>query len=121
LESNHDEVELREAPYPWSLKQRIGGSRGHLSNRLAGELAAELAHPNLGGILLAHLSEACNDAVTALGEVERALEGVNFRGRVSVAPQDEPSPWFDVGLLATAARDHGPQIQLFGAVSSPVA
>ncbi|MEE8487704.1 MAG: MBL fold metallo-hydrolase, partial [Gemmatimonadota bacterium] len=58
LESNHDELELREAPYPWSLKQRIGGSRGHLSNRLAGELAAELAHPDLGGILLAHLSEA---------------------------------------------------------------
>lgn len=121
LESNHDEVELREAPYPWSLKQRIGGSRGHLSNRLAGELAAELAHPDLGGILLAHLSEACNDAVTALGEVERALEGVKFRGRVSVAPQDEPSPWFDVGLLATAARDHGPQIQLFQTVNSPVA
>jgi len=117
LESNHDEVDLREAPYPWSLKQRIGGSQGHLSNRLAGELAAELAHPDLGGVLLAHLSEACNDSMTARGEVERALAGVNFRGRVEVAHQDNPSPWFDVGQLMAAARGDGPQIQLCEAVT----
>ncbi len=119
LESNHDEISLREAPYPWSLKQRIGGSRGHLSNRLAGELAAELAHPDLGGVLLAHLSEACNESRTAQREVERALKEVKFRGRVSVADQDEPSPWFDVGRLSAIARSDGPQIPLFEAVTSP--
>jgi phosphoribosyl 1,2-cyclic phosphodiesterase len=117
LESNHDEVDLREAPYPWSLKQRIGGSQGHLSNRLAGELAAELAHPDLGCVLLAHLSEACNDSVTARTEVERALARVNFRGRVAVAHQDKPSPWYDVGRLTAAARSDGPQILLFEAAT----
>ena len=120
LESNHDEISLREAPYPWSLKQRIGGSRGHLSNRLAAELAAELAHPQLGGVLLAHLSEACNESEMALGEVERALRKVKFRGRVTVAQQDEPSPWFDVGQLKAATQDDGPQIYLFEAVNSLV-
>lgn len=120
LESNHDEASLREAPYPWSLKQRIGGSQGHLSNRLAGELAAEFSHRDLGGILLAHLSEACNDSVTALREVERALQDVMFRGHLSVAHQDQPSPWFDVGRLTAAARDDGPQIQLFEVVTSPI-
>ena len=100
LESNHDEVRLREAPYPWSVKQRIGGSRGHLSNRLAAELAAELHHPALGGVLLAHLSQECNDAELARREVERVLRRAKFRGLIAVAAQDEPTDWFDVPTLS---------------------
>lgn len=103
LESNHDEVRLREAPYPWSVKQRIGGSRGHLSNRLAAELAAELHHPALGGILLAHLSQECNEADLARRQVERTLLRAKFRGRLEVAPQDEPTDWFDVPALSERA------------------
>lgn len=112
LEANHDEVRLREAPYPWSVKQRIGGSRGHLSNRLAAELVAELHHPRLGGVLLAHLSQECNEERTAYAEVERALKRVRFRGRLAVASQDEPSEWFDVTRLSDGAV-HGPQLALF--------
>ena len=112
LEANHDEVRLREAPYPWSVKQRIGGSRGHLSNRLAGELAAELYHPLLGGILLAHLSQECNEGDVARAEVERTLKKLRFRGRVAVASQDEPSEWFDVARLSERASN-GAQLALF--------
>jgi phosphoribosyl 1,2-cyclic phosphodiesterase len=115
LEANHDEVRLREAPYPWSVKQRIGGSRGHLSNRLAGELAVELHHEGLGGILLAHLSKECNEARQARTVVERALRAVRFRGRLEVAAQDEPSAWFDVRRLAARAADGGPQLSLWWA------
>lgn len=114
LEANHDEVRLREARYPWSVKQRIGGSRGHLSNRLAGELAADLHHPLLGGILLAHLSQECNDERVARGEVERTLRRVRYRGRLAVAAQDEPSEWFDVERLADRAAN-GPQLALWSA------
>lgn len=113
LEANHDEVSLREAKYPWSLKQRIGGSRGHLSNRLAGDLATELAHPELGGILLAHLSEECNESAIALQEVRRALRRVRYRGTLAAADQAESSPWFDVKALSEIALNHGPQLQLF--------
>lgn len=113
LESNHDEVKLREAKYPWSLKQRIGGSRGHLSNRLAGDLAAELAHPELGGILLVHLSEECNESAAALHDVRRALRRVKYRGTLATAHQEESSPWFDVRALSQVALNHGPQLQLF--------
>ena len=112
LEANHDEVRLREAPYPWSVKQRIGGSRGHLSNRLAGELAAELHHPRLGAVLLAHLSQECNEARQARAVVEQARRKVRFRGRLAVALQDEPSEWFDVARLSDRAA-HGPQLALF--------
>lgn len=111
LESNHDEIRLREAPYPWSVKQRIGGSRGHLSNRLAAELAAELHHPALGGVLLAHLSQECNEAELARREVERVLRRGKFRGLVAVAAQDEPTVWFDVAELSERAAG-GSQLRL---------
>jgi phosphoribosyl 1,2-cyclic phosphodiesterase len=113
LESNHDEVMLRESPYPWSVKQRIGGSRGHLSNRLAAELAVELLHPELGGILLAHLSDECNRPEIALQTVRAWLQRRGFRGTVDVAEQHEPSRLYDVGALADVARCGGPQLQLF--------
>lgn len=113
LEANHDEVRLRQARYPWSVKQRIGGSRGHLSNRLAAELAADLHHAELGGVLLAHLSQECNLAREAKAEVERALKRVRFRGQLAVARQDEPSEWFDVAELAGRATNGGDQLSIW--------
>lgn len=116
LEANHDELRLRESPYPWSVKQRIGGSRGHLSNRLAAELARELAHPELGALLLAHLSQECNDPGLALREVRAALRGVGaarFRGSLAVAGQEEPGAPIDVERAVRAAR-RTPQLSLFG-------
>ncbi|MCG8467370.1 MAG: MBL fold metallo-hydrolase, partial [Gemmatimonadetes bacterium] len=80
LEANHDERLLREGSYPWGVKQRIGGSRGHLSNGHAASLARELAHPRLGGILLAHLSHECNDPDLALGRVADGLLAKRYDG-----------------------------------------
>ncbi len=113
LEANHDEVRLKEAPYPWSLKQRIGGSRGHLSNHLAGELAQELMHPELGGILLAHLSQECNDPRLAESTVRNALKKTDYRGRVSIASQDRPSAPAEISELVARALGRGPQLSLF--------
>jgi phosphoribosyl 1,2-cyclic phosphodiesterase len=112
LESNHDERLLREGPYPWSVKQRIGGSRGHLSNRLAGEFARELAHPRMGGMLLAHLSVECNDPLRALDRVREDLDKVRYEGLLDAAPQEEPTPRYDVEALVRA-RTEGPQLSLF--------
>ena len=119
LEANHDEILLRESPYPWSVKQRIGGSRGHLSNRLVAELARELAHPELGGLLLAHLSEECNAPDLALGQVREALRGTGragFRGSVGVAALEAPTPPIDVEQAVRAGRRRTPQLSLFGSV-----
>jgi phosphoribosyl 1,2-cyclic phosphodiesterase len=112
LESNHDEHLLREGPYPWSVKQRIGGSRGHLSNRLAGEFARELAHPKLAGVLLAHLSAECNDPGRALDRVREDLEKVGYDGVLDAASQTEPTVRYDVEALMRA-RTAGPQLSLF--------
>ncbi|MFA7257703.1 MAG: MBL fold metallo-hydrolase [Kiritimatiellales bacterium] len=60
IEANHDESLLHEANRPWSLKQRIRGNQGHLSNRAAAALMAEIAGDGLQHLFLAHLSADCN-------------------------------------------------------------
>lgn len=113
LEANHDELMLREGPYPWSVKQRIGGSRGHLSNRLAAELAVDLVHTDLAAILLAHLSQECNDPGLARETVTRHLATRGFGGRVDVAPTDSVSEVYDVAALVQETRARTmPQLEL---------
>ena len=99
LESNHDEVLLRECDYPWSVKARIGGSHGHLSNRAAAELMSELFHAELCAVILAHLSERANDPILAKEVVGETLRRLRFRGFVDVAPQEVPLEPIDLGRL----------------------
>lgn len=73
IESNHDEELLRDADRPWSLKQRILGRQGHLSNRQAGELLAEVAGPDLKAVFLSHLSSQCNKPGLAVKTVSDIL------------------------------------------------
>ena len=87
LEANHDEAMLRAGPYPPSVQGRISGRRGHLSNGAAAKLARESATFNLKHVVLAHLSESCNDGALAERTVSEALTGTRFRGKVHVAPQ----------------------------------
>ncbi len=56
LECNHDRQMLHDSTYPASLKQRIGGNYGHLSNQTAGEILNELDKSRLKRIVGAHLS-----------------------------------------------------------------
>jgi phosphoribosyl 1,2-cyclic phosphodiesterase len=111
LEANHDEILLRECAYPWSVKTRIGGSHGHLSNRAAAELATELYHERLGRVVLAHLSEQANHPGMAAEAVGLALERRRFRGAVSVALQNTPLETIDVSALRLQGMP--PQLALF--------
>lgn len=90
LEANHDEVQLRTSAYPAVVQRRIAGSGGHLSNRAAAQLLAELHHPGLSIIVLAHLSAQCNSAADARAAVAAALRRLKFRGTLHIADQDEP-------------------------------
>ncbi len=90
LEANHDEAMLWNGPYPWSVKQRIGSSHGHLSNRASGDLARELFHSGLSAVILAHLSEHCNEGSLAREVVGEVLAGLGYRGTLDVARQDRP-------------------------------
>ena len=99
LESNYDDVLLRESVYPWSVKSRIASSHGHLSNRAAAELATDLAHPGLACVVLAHLSERANHPGLAEESVGLALESVRYRGEMRTGRQDRPLPPIDVSRM----------------------
>ena len=60
LEANHDVRMLETGRYPYPLKQRILGDRGHLSNENCGRLLGEVLHDNLKGVILGHLSKENN-------------------------------------------------------------
>lgn len=90
LEANHDEVQLRTSDYPPMVQRRIAGSSGHLSNRAAAQLLAELCHPGLATVVLAHLSDSCNTVAEARAAVARALRRTGFKGVLHVANQDQP-------------------------------
>lgn len=87
LESNHDPDMLATGPYPASLKQRVGGSLGHLSNAQAGDLLATMDHVPREVVLM-HLSETNNSAQLARCSAEAALghRGTTLR----IAEQRQP-------------------------------
>lgn len=60
LESNHDVDMLKQGGYPWFLKQRILGSRGHLANTDAGWTLARLPRKDHCHAFLAHISQENN-------------------------------------------------------------
>lgn len=96
LETNHDLEMLRNGPYPWSLKQRVAGRHGHLSNEDAALGLNELLCDRLSWVVAYHLSQTNNLpalAAQCLGEV-LAREGCG--AQVAVTAQDEPTPWLEV-------------------------
>ena len=60
VEANHDVKMLQVGPYPYYLKQRILGERGHLSNENSGKLLCRILHDKLQTIVLGHLSKENN-------------------------------------------------------------
>lgn len=103
LESNHDELMLQNGPYPPSVRARIAGRNGHLSNRSAAQIARSVAHGALRHVVLAHLSERCNDPHTALTSMRESIARTRFRGRISAAPQDGIVGPFEPGARRPAA------------------
>ncbi len=65
LECNHDGEMLLQGGYPASLKQRVGGRHGHLSNTQAAELLSRLDRSKLQHLVAAHLSEENNQPALA--------------------------------------------------------
>jgi phosphoribosyl 1,2-cyclic phosphodiesterase len=112
VESNYDPCLLRDGPYPWSLKERILGPYGHLSN----DDAARLLEKGLGApcsrVVLAHLSRKNNHPELALMAATRALERAGRRVEVSLAAP-EGTGWIAVAGREDAAGRHGPQMRLF--------
>ena len=73
LEANYDEEMLKYGEYPYELKKRILGDKGHLSNDAASKIALRLLNDNTSNIMLSHLSEKNNLPEIAYKTVENEL------------------------------------------------
>jgi len=91
LESNHDLEMLRVGPYPWSLKQRLLGRYGHLSNTAVAKFIREQYDGCAEHMILAHLSEKNNHPEIARQEALRALRHRGFPTAVTTTLQQEPT------------------------------
>ena len=80
MEANHEVNMLKAGPYPYSLKRRILGEYGHLSNETAGELLAEIMTQDgrFRKVFLAHLSNENNFPRLARQTVANILEENRF-------------------------------------------
>ncbi len=99
LESNHDLEMLRTGPYPWYLKRRIEGDKGHLSNDAAAGFVVDLAERGRPvSVWLAHLSRTNNTPCVALAATQYLLwKCLGVAMNVQVAQRDVPSLWWKQG------------------------
>lgn len=75
LESNHDVEMLMNNPnYPYHIKQRILGDKGHLSNKDSAYYLKKFIGENTKHIILAHLSEHNNTDELALTTLKETIE-----------------------------------------------
>jgi phosphoribosyl 1,2-cyclic phosphodiesterase len=93
LEANHDPIMLASGSYPPSLKQRVGGHWGHLSNQQAAGFLQRLNCERLQHLVVAHISQQNNSldvAQAALAPVTAAIQQVTY------ACQNQGFGWLSV-------------------------
>ena len=92
LEANHDVKMLQDCPRrPWSLKQRILGRHGHLSNDAAAEAVQEIMSAGLRHLYLGHLSRECNRPELAFRVVHERLQKIGATHvRLELTSQNVP-------------------------------
>lgn len=94
LECNHDTTMLANGEYPPSLKRRVGGDLGHLSNVQAADILARIDTGKLTQLVAAHLSEKHNTPALAQAALAEVL-GCELDW-ISVADQQLGFDWRDV-------------------------
>jgi len=88
LEANYDEEMLDKGPYPYHLKARIKGGKGHLSNKQALELFMDCKPEYMSHLLLAHLSKDnnCPDLAQAMFAASAGNTQVTVASRFNETP-----------------------------------
>ena len=99
LESNYDPEVLKCCSYPFHLKQRISGNKGHLPNYMAGKTIAYLLNTGLSQVVLGHLSKESNFPELAYKTVVDELIKKDFDENslsLTVASRTEPNKLFEI-------------------------
>ena len=95
LESNHDLEMLKVGPYPWPVKQRVMGRRGHLSNEVVGAFLRNELDIRTTTLVLGHLSEHNNHPEIVRLVASQALEGRSLFTRLVIAEPGRQSEVFE--------------------------
>jgi phosphoribosyl 1,2-cyclic phosphodiesterase len=98
LETNHDLRLLQDdTRRPWSVKQRILGRHGHLSNDAAAGVVEQVMSAELRQLYLGHLSRDCNRPELAHRTVTARVQQLGARHvRVDTTSQEERSPTLEL-------------------------
>ena len=91
VEANHEPTMVHASSRPDIYKRRVLSRTGHLSNEAAAHLIADVAHPSLSHIYLAHLSSECNTHETARSVVSSFLTAHGITIPIDIAYQDRVS------------------------------
>ena len=91
LECNHDRQMLADSMYPPSLKRRISGAYGHLSNESSSAILAALDKSRLRRVIGAHLSQQNNTPALAHAAIVRGLG--NSTAEIRIACQTDGFDW----------------------------
>ncbi len=94
LESNHDVEMLKVGPYPWSVKQRVMGRRGHLSNDVVCDYLTNDLDNWTRTLVLGHLSEHNNHPELVRMGAAGVLASRAHRANLVVAEQSRPTEVF---------------------------
>ncbi len=109
LETNYDEELLENGSYPFFLKNRIRGGRGHLSNRQALELFMDYKSPYLTHLLLSHLSKNNNCPLVA----QRTFIDKAGDVKIILASREEETPVYEInGVRETTSLQLSHELQL---------
>ena len=92
---------LQVGSYPYYLKQRILGDKGHLSNELSGQLLSEVLHDNFKTVILGHLSKENNYEKLAYETVRLEVDMADNQYKASdfpiqVAKRDSVSEMIEI-------------------------
>ena len=82
IEANHDVRMLEAGPYPYDLKRRILGQKGHLSNEASGRFIRKLLNDHIKTIILGHLSKDNNIPELAYEAVKLELKDNGFTDNI---------------------------------------
>jgi phosphoribosyl 1,2-cyclic phosphodiesterase len=93
LECNHDRRMLAESTYPPSLKRRIGGPLGHLSNETSAEILAAIDRQRLHTVVGAHLSKKNNTPALAQAALLSVLDAEQVE--LLMACQEQGFGWLE--------------------------
>jgi len=91
LECNHDSQMLADSSYPHSLKSRISGPYGHLSNDHASQILDAVDRSRLNKVVGAHLSQQNNTPELARSAIEAVVGEEDVE--VLIACQEQGFDW----------------------------